>query len=435
MAGTGIINNPILRFPEFNDGKGWVISSIGELFDSLPTASYSRAFLIETGSIGYIHYGDIHTKFNTFIDISKDQLPFIPADLKKRYHLVKDGDLVLTDASEDYTGIGKAVEIINVGKRKAICGLHTILLRGSKQVFYTGFKTYLFQSPRVKKQIERLSVGFKVNSISFNTIKNIQLSYPNNKTEQEKIIKCLHSIETIISSCEKEIDILTEHKKALLQKTLPQNCRSIPLIRYPKFIKDNNWMTLTLKDIAIRITEKVGDRNITPVSISAGEGFISQVKRFGRDISGEQYKNYIVLHTGDFAYNKGNSIKYPQGCIYALTQNGLIAVPSVFICFRLKKKYAYCKNYIQWLFENNYHGMQLQKHISSSVRNNGLLNINVSDFFNLQMAIPTNETECKKIEGLLSSVDNIIKTSRKKIDLLEKQKQGLLQKLFPNISI
>ena len=46
----------------------WSVFSIGELFDYLHTASNSRADLGHTGTVLYVHYGDIHTRFHHFID-------------------------------------------------------------------------------------------------------------------------------------------------------------------------------------------------------------------------------------------------------------------------------------------------------------------------------------------------------------------------------
>src|SRR5690349_18335235 len=87
-----------------------------------------------------------------------------------------------------------------------------------------------------------------------------------------------------------------------------------PKLRFPEFQDTGKWAEHSLAEISTRITKKVGDLSLMPVSITAGKGFVPQADKFGRDISGQQYKNYIVLDKGDFAYNKGNSKRYPQGC-------------------------------------------------------------------------------------------------------------------------
>lgn len=62
----------------------WSVFSIGELFDYLPTASNSRADLGHTGTVSYVHYGDIHTRFHHFIDFLSDEVPRLLA--KKKCH-------------------------------------------------------------------------------------------------------------------------------------------------------------------------------------------------------------------------------------------------------------------------------------------------------------------------------------------------------------
>ncbi|MBZ7987751.1 hypothetical protein [Campylobacter canadensis] len=43
--------------------------------------------------------------------------------------LLQDGDLVILEALEDYEGIAKSAEVINIGQKRAVAGLHTFLFR------------------------------------------------------------------------------------------------------------------------------------------------------------------------------------------------------------------------------------------------------------------------------------------------------------------
>ena len=72
-----------------------------------------------------------------------------------------------------------------------------------------------------------------------------------------------------------------------------------------------DWHKYKLSDISEELTERAGDRKFETLSISAGIGFVNQANKFGKELSGKQYEKYIVLHKGDFSYNKGNSKKYP----------------------------------------------------------------------------------------------------------------------------
>ena len=107
----------------------WSVYSIGELFDYLRTASNSRADLSNTGVIAYIHYGDLHTRFHHFIDFSQETLPYLSTEKVVSATRLRDGDLIVADASEDEAGVGKSVEVRNLGTIEAVAGLHTFLLR------------------------------------------------------------------------------------------------------------------------------------------------------------------------------------------------------------------------------------------------------------------------------------------------------------------
>lgn len=202
----------------------------------------------------------------------------------------------------------------------------------------------------------------------------------------------------------------------------------VPRLRFPAFLNAGEWSAPKLADISTPVEERVGDRTLTPVSISAGVGFIRQAEKFGRDISGNQYRQYTVVSDGDFVYNKGNSLKFPQGCVYDLQGWGEVAAPNVFICFRLKEGYE--NRFYRQCFEQNLHGVQLRKHITSGVRSNGLLNISKEAFFSVQIPTPK-QSEQRKIADCLSSLDELIEAEEQKLKALKTNKTALVLELFP----
>lgn len=203
----------------------------------------------------------------------------------------------------------------------------------------------------------------------------------------------------------------------------------VPALRFPEFRKNEEWNIPHLRQISTRIITRVGNSKLLPVSISAGVGFLPQTEKFGRDISGEQYRNYIVLNRGEFAYNKGNSKKYPQGCVYRLEEFDRVAAPNAFLCFRFNDNVV--PDFFKGYFDSNYHGKQLQNVITSGARSNGLLNISADEFFNIILPTPKDKEEQQKIADCLSSIDALIKAAENKIDELKAHKKGLMQQLFP----
>ncbi len=202
----------------------------------------------------------------------------------------------------------------------------------------------------------------------------------------------------------------------------------VPKLRFPKFREAEGWKPVTLGEVSTPVTERIRQRKLIPVSISAGIGFVPQAEKFGRDISGNQYQLYTLVRDGDFVYNKGNSLKFPQGCVYQLQGWGQVAAPNVFICFRLNNGYS--DSFFQNCFEQNLHGKQLKRHITSGARSNGLLNISKENFFGIEIPTPS-FPEQQKIAACLASLDEAIAAQARKVDALKKHKKGLMQQLFP----
>lgn len=199
-----------------------------------------------------------------------------------------------------------------------------------------------------------------------------------------------------------------------------------PRLRFPGFTEA--WEEKKLGDIATVVTEKVGSKKLIPVSISAGIGFVPQAEKFGRDISGLQYKLYTLARDGEFVFNKGNSKTYPEGAIYLLEGWGEVAAPNVFIIFRLKE--GYVNDFFRYIFEKNVHGEQLRSHITSGARSNGLLNISKETFFGISLPV-TSTAEQTRIAAALASLDAVIVAHQSKQDALREHKRGLMAGLFP----
>ena len=200
--------------------KDWSLISYDKAFNFLTTATYSRADLTLSGEIGYVHYGDIHTKWNHFLDLNKTDLPHINSEQLKSYPTLKDGDLIMADASEDYDGICSSVEVKNLGDRKVISGLHTFLLRDKQVYFVNGFKGYLHNNQLIKSQMDKLATGLKVYGVSKGNLKLIQIPLPSTKLEQSAICNALSSMETEIEQLDTKLSKYKMLKTGMMQELL-----------------------------------------------------------------------------------------------------------------------------------------------------------------------------------------------------------------------
>ena len=197
----------------------WEVKSYGDVFHFLKTATYSRVELSEFDEVKYVHYGDIHTRWNFCLDFSKCTLPTIPQKKLKGYSLIQNGDVIMADASEDYKGIGKSVEAKNIENAKVIAGLHTFLFRDINGYFVDGYRGYLHSIEIVKKQFDVLATGMKVYGVSKSNLKKVLIPIPD-KSEQIAIATALSDTEYYIEFLEKLIVKKSFIKHGAMQQLL-----------------------------------------------------------------------------------------------------------------------------------------------------------------------------------------------------------------------
>lgn len=205
--------------------EGWELISYGESFDFMSTASYARADL-EGGTVKYIHYGDIHMLWDSHVDISINELPTVSFEQSKSYTHLQNGDLVMADASEDYEGIGKSIEVSGINNKVVISGLHTFLLRCKDNLFINGFKGYIHQTSYVVKQLRKMATGLKVYGVTKNNLKKINIPRPP-EIEQQRIIAILNSMNMDISTLEKKLAKTKQLKQGMMQQLLTGQIRLV----------------------------------------------------------------------------------------------------------------------------------------------------------------------------------------------------------------
>lgn len=216
-----------------------------------------------------------------------------------------------------------------------------------------------------------------------------------------------------------------------MDKYIKDNEKFVPKLRFPEFVIDGQWVNDPLNSIANLINERAGASEYIPMSVTPGVGLISQKDKFGREIAGEQYKNYYVIRKGDFAYNKSATKLYPEGYITILKDVDEAAVPnSIFTCFRTDQDKIY-PPFLDYLFQDNFHGKWLRKFIEVGGRAHGLISIDPDILLKMPIVYP-NPKEQQKIADCLSSLDDLITSENQKLEALKAHKKGLMQNLFPN---
>ncbi len=213
---SGYKPSPLGIIPE-----NWEVRKLGEVCAFLRTNTLSRNQLNDmNGDIHNIHYGDVLIKYPSIIDVQKQAIPFINSEdyRESMNDFIEDGDIVLADTAEDET-VGKACEIANIGSEKILSGLHTMLIRPQKGLFFPCFLGYQVNSVSYRKQLQALIQGIKVCSLGKQAIANTYFAVPP-LPEQHRIVSVLSLWDTAIEKQTALIEKLTLRKRGLMQQLL-----------------------------------------------------------------------------------------------------------------------------------------------------------------------------------------------------------------------
>lgn len=382
------------------------------------TNSFSREKLnYDTGSVKNIHYGDIHTKFPSIVSIDNNKdIPFINDDLDlskfSEDQYLREGDLIIADASEDYEDIGKAIEVKDINNEKVLAGLHTILARDENDMAVNGFKAYLFSTNNLKTKIKIIANGISVLGISKNNLSKLNVEIPSKK-EQQNIVSFISDIDKKIELLEKKHQLYLDFKNYLMQQIFAQKLR---------FNFTDEWEKYLLGDISL-----IG-KGFTP-STSNPSFWDGDLKWLSiADMNQGKYINQTTKKiTSDGSKNKEPvkkgtllmSFKLSIGKLGILTED---MYTNEAICnFKWKNKDVLTEYMYYYLSSINIlkYGSQAAKGIT----------LNNETLSTIPVLLPSLE-EQKKIINILSDVDMKINMLENSINDTSKFKKGLLQQMF-----
>ena len=399
--------------------EDWEVKSTEELFEFSGGMSISIQQLDENG-VNYLHYGDIHKRKESILDLDKDK-KWMPK-LNQKFDLIKDdvklntGDVVFADASEDYEGIGKSIVVLNTNNDEVVSGLHTIVAKGSNEVLDTYYKRYCFSTENVRKQFRRLATGTSVYGISRENIKKIKILVPPLK-EQEKIAEILSTVDSQIDDTEKLIEKSKELKKGLMQKLLTKG------IGHSEFKKTEvgeipiEWEVKKLEDISTVIMGQ-SPRSESYNEEKNGIPFFQGNSEFGRmypTIKKWCSEPSKIAEPLDILI----SVRAPVGAVnlnkcQSCIGRGLAAVRS-----NDNSDYMYLYYILSYS----------EKVLNSTAQGSTFTAINSGDLKGLKIAIPKLE-EQQNIGQILLSIDNEIEVYENKKQKLEELKKGLMKQLL-----
>ena len=314
-----------------------------------------------------------------------------------------------------YTCIGSTIGKIGIASRELTSNqqINAVICNDKNEYLYYAL---LLTTGRIKMLAGEQAVPI-INKSEF---ENIKLAVPPME-EQRKIAEILGVWDEAIEKQSRLIEKLELRKRALMQRLLTGRTR-LPGFTFP-------WQKVKLGEIGRRITRRNEENDQNVMTISAQRGFVSQTDFFNKSVASENLDNYYLVYRDEFCYNKSYSNGYPMGAIKRLKEADKAVVTTLYICFSINMLDKVDINFFEQYCENGGFNQGLMKVANEGGRAHGLLNVMPTDFFGLQITLPS-FPEQKAIAEVLTTADDEIATHRKKLDALRLQKRGLMQQLL-----
>lgn len=386
--------------------EDWEVKKLGEIGKIINGLTYSPENIKENGTLvlrsSNVQNDKIVYDDNVFVE---ENISFNPT---------KKDDVLICVRNGSRSLIGKTALIDEQASNVAFGAFMAIYRSNSNNYIYNYFKSSYFF-----KEVHK-NLGATINSINNNDLKKFKIPLPP-LPEQKAIADCISTWDNAIEKQSQLIELLTQRKKALMQKLLTGKKR------LPGFSEE--WKEVNLGDLFEKINRKNEEGNTNVVTISAQRGFVKQTDFFNKSVASETLDNYSLIYHGEFCYNKSYSNGYPLGATKRLIAFEKAVVTTLYICFKIKDQKKSNGSFFEQFFEANSLDRSLIKIAQEGGRAHGLLNVSLSDFFNIKIKLPPIE-EQTAIAEILAAADRELQLQKEKLAQLQTQKKGLMQVLL-----
>lgn len=394
-------NVPALRFQGFS-GE-WNTHTLESMCDVFTDGDWIEANdqsnvgirLIQTGNIGVTEYTDKpkHKKW-----ISKETFD--------RLHCtaVLPGDILISRLPEP---AGRACVIPDLGM-EMITAVDCTIARVAEAYSKEYLVQYLSTAKYFSEVRDCLAGGTR-QRISRGNLSIFTIPVPADKTEQDKIGDFFEWLDNCIAVKKQKIQKLQQFRQAMLTKLFPQDGVGKPELYFEGGL--NCWKAFCLEDCAERLDN-------LRVPVSATNRIAGTTPYYGANgiqdyVSGYTHEGEFILIAEDGANDLDN---YPIQYV-----NGKIWVNNHAHVLQGKTKIADTK-FLKYALSQ----VNMRFYLVGGSRSK--LNSNI--MMNIELKLPIDINEQRKIGDFLGNLDRYISLQQKKLERMQRLKAALLEKLF-----
>lgn len=400
-----------MKTEQAHNNEQWKKMRFDQFFDMLPTNTLSRDKLNnQRGEYQNIHYGDVLIKYPCCLDCNVNDIPYINEGVRFNTAQVKNGDVIFADTAEDDT-VGKCVEVLNVGDRKIVSGLHTYFCRPKHEMAH-GYLGYFLNSNHFHNQLLPYIAGSKVSSVNRTSIARTFIFYPESLPAQRRIAAILSSADKVIESTRRLIEKYKKMKQGMMEDLLkPKEGWKMVKLGEVGEINPSNKEPIPNQFIYIDLECVVAGKLLVENSI---------VKRNAPSRAQRLVYNNDVLYQTVRPYQRNNYIHKKQGNYVASTGYALIRC-----CDDYEPDFVY---YL--LHTHNFESVVLGLCTGTSypaIAPNNLKRVEITVPF--KNGKP-NIVEQRRISTILSGIDAKIAAEEKVLEKYEKVKKGMMERML-----
>ncbi|WP_284526364.1 restriction endonuclease subunit S [Staphylococcus aureus] len=409
MSNTQTKNVPELRFPGF-EGE-WEEKKVGELLEFKNGLNKGKEYFGSGSSI--VNFKDVFNNRSLNTNNLTGKVNVNSKELKN--YSVEKGDVFFTRTSEVIGEIGYPSVILNDPENTVFSGF---VLRGRPKsgidLINNNFKRYVFFINSFRKEMITKSSMTTRALTSGSAINKMKVIYPVSAKEQRKIGDFFNKLDRQIELEEQKLELLQQQKKGYMQKIFSQELR----------FKDENsedyphWENSKIEKYLKERNERSDKGQMLSVTINSGIIKFSELDR--KDNSSKDKSNYKVVRKNDIAYN---SMRMWQGASGRSNYNGIVS-PAYTVLYPTQNTSSL---FIGYKFKT--HRMIHKFKINSQGLTSDTWNLKYKQLKNINIDIPVLE-EQEKIGDFFKKMDILISKQKIKIEILEKEKQSFLQKMF-----
>ena len=369
-----------------------------------------------------------------------------PVKLQTSSYLVT-GDFPIVDQSQlQFCGwTNETAAVIEEALPLIVFGDHTCVLKLVYRPFAQGA-----DGIKILQTGAEVNVEFLFHSLShhplqaedykrhFSALRERRIFFPGIESgEQQKIAKCLTSLDDVIAAQAQKGEALRAHKRALMQQLFPREGETVPRLRFREFRGGEHWTLVPLGELLKGKPQYGVNEPAVPYAADLPTYLrITDIDEDGRFIT-EGKASVDITATEDDCLREGDIVFARTGASVGKSyryrpEDGELVFAGFLIRVRPDQRKLLPAFLSSFLTTGRY-----WKWIRATSARSGQPGVNGTEYAALPIPIPSQGAdpnklaEQQKIADCLDALQSQITLASEKLNCLRRHKQALLQQLFP----